>query len=177
MLFPQSTALGIIPPSDVCDVIDPWRRKYEPLAVHFPPHITLVYPPFIQPEEWPVFSLELADCLASVEPFEIRLEQIELFKGFPMALWILPVDQGQLAGLRTELEGRFPHQIQALPFDYTPHLSVGTFNDLAALEAARSAVEAAWQPQQFLVDRVFFLVQQAGGRWSMRDFLRIGKPA
>jgi 2'-5' RNA ligase len=177
MLFPLASALGIIPPSDVCDSIDVWRRRYDRFSANFPPHITLTYPPFLPEERWPVFSLELAECLAGFEPFEVILEGVGAFPGIPMGLWLLPRDDGSLARLRAALESSFPQYVEPLPFTFTPHVTVGTFEEQKPLEAARAALEAAWQPLRFSVDRIFFIVQQPGGRWQMKDFLRLGKPA
>jgi 2'-5' RNA ligase len=173
MFFSPATALTIIPPSDVCDAIDLWRRKFDPLSANIPPHITLTYPPFIAPESWPVFSLELAECLAGFASFEVLLDGAGTFPGIPLALWLRPQDDGSLARLRAELQKCFPQHVAPLPFTFIPHLTVGVFDEAESLNAARAALESGWQPQRFLVDRVFFAVQQPGGRWQIRDFLRL----
>ncbi len=177
MLFPFGSALGIIPPSDVCDSLDVWRRRYDRFSANFPPHITLTYPPFLPVERWPVFSLELAECLAEFAPFEVCLEQVEAFQGIPMSLWLQPEDDGSLVRLRGALESRFPQYVTPLPFTYKPHLAVGMFEKQDALQEALGAFRAAWQPARFLVDRVFFIVQQPVGRWQVKDYLRLGRAA
>ena len=84
MLLLPSTALLIIPPADVCDVLDSWRRRYDPQAEHLPPHITLAYPPFVPSGQWPVRCFDLADILQAVQPFTITLEGVDTFPGIPM---------------------------------------------------------------------------------------------
>jgi len=176
MFFPQATSLSVIPPAEICDEIDSLRRRYGRLAAYVPPHITLVYPPFLSPEQWPVFCLEMAEFFAQTPPFEVTLRRIERFKGFPMALWFIPEDPAPLINLRNGIRQHFSGKIEPLPPDFTPHLSVGAFDDLPSLEATHSAVEAAWKPQTFVVDRLFFLVQQPeDGRWAVRDYLRLGQ--
>lgn len=176
MLFLQATSLSIIPPTEVCDEIDSLRRRSGRLPAYVPPHITLVYPPFISPERWPVFCLELAEFFAQVAPFEVTLRRIERFHGLPMALWLIPEDPAPLINLRNGIRQHFSGPMEPLPPDFTPHLSVGTFDDLPSLEAAHSAVEAAWKPQTFVIDRLFYLVQQpGGGLWAVRDYLRLGQ--
>ena len=79
--------------------------------------------------------------------------------------------------LRSLLETCFPAEVQVLPDAFTPHLTIGQFEEAGSLEAARSELAAKWQPLSFLVDRLFFAVQQAGGRWQVRDAVRLGQPA
>lgn len=176
MFFPQATSLSIIPPAEVCDEIDTLRRRYGRLAAYVPPHITLIYPPFLSLEQWPVFCLELAEFFSQTVPFEVTLRRIERFHGLPMALWFLPEDPTPLINLRNGIQQRFSGSLEPLPPDFIPHLSVGTFDDLSSLAAAHSALEAVWKPQTFVVDRLFYLVQlPEGGRWAVRDYLRLGQ--
>lgn len=176
MLFPQATSLCIIPPAEMCDEIDSLRRRFGHPATYVPPHITLVYPPFIPPERWPVFCLELAEFFTQTPPFEVTLHRVERFHGLSMALWLVPEDPDPLIALSHGIRQRFSGPIEPLPPDFLPHLSVGSFDDLASLEAAHHAIEAIWEPRTFMVDRLFYLVQQpGGGLWAVRDYLRLGQ--
>lgn len=175
MLSITSTILGIIPPAEVCDGIDLWRKRFNRLPTAIPPHITLTYPPFIAPERWPVFSLELAESLAEVKPFEVCLDGAGIFQGFPMTLWLYPRDDGTLMHLRKLLEHTFPGLIAPLPFDYTPHITVGLFDDYLDLQTARKQLEDGWKALSFTVDRIYFIVQQSAGLWRLSDFVRMSE--
>ncbi len=176
MLAPPSTALLIVPPADICDAVDAWRRRYDPQGEQIPPHITIAYPPFVSAEDWPVFSLELADLLQSVPPFAITLKEVGVFTGIPQILWLRPDQEGDLPRLRELLETRFADVFQPLPYAYTPHMTVGQFEESPGLATARAELQAGWQPLSFLVDRLFFAIQRESGRWQVRDFVRLGPP-
>ncbi len=175
MLFIPGTALLIIPPSAACDRIDSWRRRFDPHSEHIPPHITIAYPPFIPADKWFILSLDLAETFRSIPPFEITLDSVEIFTGIPQGLWLRPQQDTGLTQVRSLLETCFPNYVQAMPDGFSPHMAVGEFEQAPALEAARVELAAGWRPLSFLVDRVFFAIQQAGGRWQVRDSVRLGQ--
>ena len=176
MLFLPCTALLIVPPADVCDSVDAWRRRYDPHCEHIPPHITIAYPPFVPPEDWPVFSLGLAEILQSIPPFAITLDGVDCFTGIPQILWLRPNQDGGLPRLRELVETAFPQYVQALPYAYVPHMTVGQFDESSGLAAARADLQAGWRSLSFTVDRVFFAIQRDSGRWQVRDAVRLGLP-
>jgi hypothetical protein len=73
MLFPLASALGIIPPSDVCDSIDVGGGVTTGFLANFPPHHHPHLSTLLARRTLAVFSLELAECLAGFEPFEVVL--------------------------------------------------------------------------------------------------------
>ena len=77
--------------------------------------------------------------------------------------------------VRKTLEERFPQEIAPLPIRFQPHLTIGLFDDAAALAEARARVEAELKPMTFLVDRIFYSTQMETGQWWVRDYVQIGK--
>jgi len=176
MFFIPASALLIIPPAEVCDRIDVWRRRFDPHAELIPPHVTLAYPPFASVEQWPVMCLGINELVESIQPFEITLEGVDVTSGIPQVLWLHARDDGALPRLRGLLETRFPALVQPLLDGFTPHLTVGQFEEDAPLAAARAELESGWEPLHFEADRLFFAVQTPDRRWQMRDFVRLGCP-
>jgi 2'-5' RNA ligase len=168
------TSLNVFPPEAINDLVDVWRRAYTPSVTRIAPHITLVYPPFLSQERWPMFRLELTDCLADFLPFDVSLNLVESFPGNPLILWLKPQDSGQLVLLRKTLEERFPQEIAPFPIRFQPHLTIGLFDDADALAMARERVQAELKPMSFRVDRIFYCAQIETGQWWVKDYVQIG---
>jgi 2'-5' RNA ligase len=173
--FSTQSGLGVLPPTEICESIDAWRKAYDPSYPVVAPHITLAYPPFVSQERWAAFSLALAECLADFAPFKVVLAQVYRFDGSPNILWLKPEDGGALTRIRRVLEKQFPGEIQRLPFRFQPHLTIGQFEELGALEEARAKVTLELKPLQFEVDRVYYVGLSPDGGWRTRDYLRLGR--
>ena len=173
--FSTQTGLGVLPPTEISETIDTWRKVYDPSYAVFAPHITLAYPPFVSQERWAAFSLALADCLAGFAPFKVVLAQVDRFEASPNILWLKPEDGGALTRIRRVLEKQFPAECPRLPFRFQPHLTIGQFDDLGALEEARAKVTLELKPLQFEVDRVHYVGLSPEGGWRSRDYLRLGR--
>jgi 2'-5' RNA ligase len=171
----KQTNLSVFPPEAINDLVDVWRRTYTPSTVRIAPHITLVYPPFIPQERWPLFRLELNECLAGFSPFDVSLNKVESFPGNPLILWLKPEDNGQLALLRKTLETQFPNEIAPFPIRFQPHLTIGLFEDPVFLAQAFARVQAELIPMSFQVDRIFFCTQVETGQWWVKDYVQLGK--
>lgn len=173
--FSTQTGLGVLPPTEIGEKIDAWRKAYDPSYTVFGPHITLAYPPFVSQDRWAAFSLALAGCLEDFTPFKVTLAQVDRFEGSPNILWLRPEDGGALVSIRRVLEKQFPGECPPLPFRFQPHLTIGQFDDLDALEEARARVTLELKPLQFEIDRVYYVGLAPDGHWRSRDYLRLGR--
>ena len=167
-------SLAVLPPDEICTQIDRWRRLYDPLFELVPPHITVAYPPFVSEEEWPAVQPALARCLGEFSPFSIRLQGLGSFSGDSFVLWLKPQDGGNLVRIRARLEEQFPQYVRALPFDYVPHLTIGSFRSEAGLNVAREVVQAEIVPSQFEVDELVYLSPDHRGVWCICQRVALG---
>jgi len=172
---PGDSGLGILAPAAVSAEVSKWRRAYDPHCETVAPHLTVAYSPFVSEEEWPLVRPALVGCLRDFPPFRITLRELGAFAGHPHVLWLRPEDDGNLTRLRAALEGRFPHYVPALPFDYVPHLTVGFFASQGALSAARTAILSELEPLHFQAEELVYMVIDDDGVWRARDRLPLGE--
>lgn len=135
----QKRCIMIFPRFNNGDAIDAIRKKYDPLANHVRPHITLVFPfdSDLQPNE---LKEHLAGVLSDVKPFDVVLRGITPSKGHGNYLF-LNVESGReeiteihkrlYTGL---LEKFLPVWLQS--GGYCPHLTVGKIENEEEYKAA-----------------------------------------
>lgn len=135
----QKRCIMIFPEFADGDAINAIRKKYDPLANHVRPHITLVFPfdSDLQPKE---LKEHLTGALLNVTPFDIVLRGITPVKGHGNYLFlniesgreeILEIHKRLYTGL---LEKFLPAWLQS--GGYYPHLTVGNIENEEKYKAA-----------------------------------------
>jgi 2'-5' RNA ligase len=119
MIFPEFSNISII---------DGIRDKYDPLASHVRPHITLVFP-FHSDIASNELKLHLENVLSEVKPFDISLQGITPVQSFGNYLFleihngrdeIIEINKRLYSGL---LESIYPQWLSI--GGYNPHMTVG----------------------------------------------------
>lgn len=174
--LPGDNALGIILPDQLCRIIDPWRKEYDPFYEIFPPHITLIYPPFITPREWEKLKPELQKLLQHFFQFDICLNELGNFNSEQnWVLWIKPEDNGCLHLLRKLIVNRFWEYISIMPFDYIPHVTVGRFDSYQDYLLAEKRVKNELVPMKFKLKTIHYLIFDDKWTFNIEDKVNIGE--
>ena len=133
-------AIHIFPEFENMHLIEEVRKKFDPLCGLVPPHITLVFP---FESEIPTSRLEqhVRDTLVGVCPFPIQL------KGITATLdnhLFLNVKKGNdnIVELHDRLYSGLLSGFMNRRYTYTPHLTVGRFNDETELRTALDDTES-----------------------------------
>jgi 2'-5' RNA ligase len=168
------SALIVVVPEVLSREIAAWRRAYDPNHRAIPPHITVVYPPFVPVDKWPQARAGLASRIRQFEPFEVVFRELATFEGPPAVLWLRPEDGGILSRLNAAIAELMPEYVAALLFEYVPHLTIGFFASGEELEAARHAVDASLPPLRFRVEALAYTVFDAQGSWHKYDEVLLG---
>jgi 2'-5' RNA ligase len=139
------------------------------------PHITLVYPLRLTVEEWPAQWVAFAACLEGFAPFRIEITRLNRFLLPARVLWLQPEDGGIITRIYRRLEERFPAYVEPplAPFSFVPHMTVGFFDTLAALEEAQEKIASELTRLEFEVSEVAFAAQTAQGKWGRMDGIRL----
>jgi 2'-5' RNA ligase len=130
MIFPEFSNMS---------VINEIRNKYDPLASHVRPHITLVFP-FNSDIDSNELKLHLENVLSEVKPFNIVLQGIKPIKSFGNYLFleirngrdeIIEIHKRLYTGL---LESVYPQWLRT--GSYNPHMTVGKIENEEAYMSA-----------------------------------------
>lgn len=148
MIFPEFSNIS---------VIDEIRNKYDPLARHVRPHITLVFP-FRSDIGSDELKQHIQNALSSVQPFRVTLKGITPAKSFGNYLFldvvhgreeIVDIHKRLYTGL---LECHFPQWLSK--GSYTPHITVGKIDDEESYRATIADVQDIQDTFTALVEKI-----------------------
>lgn len=129
----------IFPKFENIEVIDKVREKYDPLAKHVRPHITLVFP-FDSDIESIALKEHILSVASKINQFEIVLQGIVPVKSFGNYLF-LKIQKGNEEIIKLHeklytgiLEAHYPEWLSK--GNFLPHMTVGSLDDEKKLEVA-----------------------------------------
>ncbi|MFM8240774.1 MAG: 2'-5' RNA ligase family protein [Actinomycetota bacterium] len=142
----------------------------DPEAHTNPPHVTVVAPVSIDPDEMVAVEEHLAEALRDVGPFRMRLRGTGTFRPVTPVVFVAVADG---IGICEEVERRVrcgPLALE-LRFPYHPHVTIAAEVDDAALDRAFEAL--ALFEAEFLVDAVK-LYELADSGWTLSRSYPLG---
>ena len=138
-------------------VIDRIREKYDPLATHVRPHITLVFP-FDSDIETAELNKHISSVLSDVEAFEVMLKGITPVNSFGRYLF-LNIEKGteKIIELHKKLytgilQEHFPQWLNGNNF--LPHMTVGNFQNEEEFQMATEETKAVVDDFKTIVNTV-----------------------
>lgn len=132
-------------------IIDELRKKYDSLVNKVAPHITLVFP-FDSEMTTDELGEHLEKALHGVKPFNICLEGIEPVTNFWDYLCLEVIaGQAELTHIHKKL---YTEMFGGVGFDYTPHLTVGRFDDNVEFHDAIEATKDIDDRFDMLVEKI-----------------------
>ena len=123
MIFPQFSNMR---------VIDEIRKKYDPLAGHVRPHITLVFP-FLSDISSDKLREHIVNALSRIKPFKIVLKGITPVQAFGNYLFLnIETGKEDIVNIHKKLytgilEPYLPQWLKDC--EYNPHMTVGKIED------------------------------------------------
>lgn len=168
-------ALALMLPAAATRQIAGWRAAYDPYHLTIPPHITVMYPPFVPPVDWSDERPGLARLLTDFPAFDITLATTGTFLAPNCVLWLNPEDRGLIRRLETTVREHFGLPPSPPPYPFTPHVTLGFFADEAALRRAELEINTTLTPVTFRAERAACLVYQPDRSWRLADEIPFGE--
>ncbi len=154
------TALALVPPESAWGPIQDIRHRHDRQVQRWPPHLNLLYP-FRPLTDFQTITPGLTEVCAHLEPLTITLAEFRFFRHASgrCTLWLAPEPLKPVRHLQQTIQALFPDCIDLSRFSagYTPHLSVGQFNTVAACRQVAAELQAAWQPLTFILAEISLL--------------------
>lgn len=173
MKLPQAgeTGLVIMPPPELRNEINMWRRVYHAYVSTVTPHITLCYP-FIPINIWDSNRQAIFKALQGIRPFDIKFRELGTFVRDESVLWLKPENGKNLSRIRMKIQELFSEYLSQSALAYVPHLTIGFFNSVDDLLEARKSVQKQLKPLQFTVNKVIFAAFEEKG-WRIHDHINL----
>lgn len=160
-----------MPPPEVRNEINMWRRIFRAYDSMVTPHITIIYP-FVPEDIWDGSRRGIEDQLQNIKPFEIRLRELGTFIRDESILWLKPEDGGNLKRINSRMHAMFTEYIAPSVLAYVPHLTIGVFDKTEEMLKARATVQKQLRPLKFTVERLIFAVFEDDG-WRIHDTIML----
>ena len=180
------TTVALIPPDEAWPPIQEARKLVRDKGLwRWPPHANLLYP-FVAPRLFRAAAERLALAVGGVEPFDVRLRELRIFKHPRSAtLWLHPEPsrENALIELQAALQSAIPHADQQTAGhggSFTAHMTVGSFPSEEAALAAKEEIMAAalWDAEEgvtFTVTEVVVMARDgAEGQFEPRWRIPLG---
>lgn len=169
------SALVWVPPQSI------WRNIQELRAVHdskysrWMPHITLIYG-FISEELFAEATPLIAQAVADIAPFELEFESVQFFEHRQsFTAWLKPDAEAtrRLQALQARLQPLFPlcDEQSNKEKSFTPHLSVGQFDDLEKLQK----IMPLWKPVKTEVSEIVLKSREKDTPFVIQYTIALGK--
>ncbi|MDM7830822.1 2'-5' RNA ligase family protein [Cellulomonas edaphi] len=128
--------IAITVPEPHGSVLQAARGRFgDPMAAFIPPHITIIGPTAVSPEDVPLVAAHLTEVAASHAPFQVRLRGTGTFRPVSQVAFVQVAD-GISACEQLERAARSGPLAQELRFHYHPHVTVAHELEDAALDEA-----------------------------------------
>ena len=151
----HTTAVVLIPPSDIQPPIQVIRKIHDRNYVRWMPHITLLYP-FAPQQEFQDIIPTLSEVAQQTTPFSVSLASFDAFKHRKSCtLFLVPEPKDNIVELHRTLTQQLPDydDTARFPGGFNPHLSVGQFAH-GSLREAQQKLQNEWKPIQFEVESI-----------------------
>lgn len=153
----KKRCLMLFPKFENIKIIDEIREKYDPLASHVRPHITLVFP-FKSNIETEDLREHILTVISEVNPFEVILQGITPVKSHGKYLF-LGIQKGikEIVNLHEKLytgvlEAYYPEWLKSNNF--LPHMTVGYLEDDESFKIAANETENIVNCFKTLIDEI-----------------------
>ncbi len=118
------------------------------------------------------------DVCARPEPLTIPLAAFRFFRHASgrCTPWLAPEPLEPVCHLRQAIQAAFLdcHEPSRFWAGYTPHLSVGQFNTVAACRQLAAELQAAWQPRTLTLTEVSLLARQGDSPFVVAQQILLG---
>jgi 2'-5' RNA ligase len=165
------TGLVVVPPPEIRNEINMWRRIFNAYDDMMTPHITVLYP-FVPAEVWDQARDRVIEALKGIKPFRVKLRELGSFVRDESVLWLKPEDGSKLMKINVKMRRLFSEYLIPSSLAYVPHLTLGYFAKIEDLFKARTTVQKQLKPLQFTVERVIYAVFEEEG-WRIHDHVSL----
>ncbi|WP_181349109.1 YjcG family protein [Thalassobacillus sp. CUG 92003] len=165
--------IAIFPSKNIQDIVNSYRKRYDPHYALIPPHITLKEAFEATDEEIELYVEELKKVAIETEPFDYEIHKVSSFTPVTNTIYLKVEPSEEMYNLNERLHsGALPSEQE---FSFVPHLTLA--QKLAYEEY--SDVYGSLSMHNFdlkdTVHRFQLLYQLENGSWSVFETFRLGE--
>lgn len=153
------------------------RKQHDTAYSRWMPHFNIDCFPFFPPERHMELATLIQSVCAGFRPITLVLDSIEQFCASKKKIGTL------YAAVRDASRGEMKRAHDEILFvlgmdkvnNFTPHVTLGRFDDQEALDAMQDVVSRSWKPLNFVLDGLHLIVRGYDTPFEERIFFPFGK--
>ncbi|MGZ4160938.1 MAG: YjcG family protein [Neobacillus sp.] len=163
----------IFPSKKLQDLVNSYRKRYDPHYALISPHLTLKNGFEATEEEAVQFAGKLREIADNHKPFSIKTSKISSFKPVNNVIYFKVDSTEELMSLYADVNQEFNEQ--NLEYAFVPHITIGQNLSNDEHSDVYGSLRMTKLDHEETVDRFHLLYQLENGSWTVYETFRLGK--
>jgi len=163
----------IFPSKKLQDIVNSYRKRYDPNYSLIPPHITLKYPFESNEEGIKTVAKYLEEVSTNTLPLSLKVLKVSSFKPVSNVIYLKVDPTAELISLQQKMQTDL--MVTGTDFAFVPHITLGqnlTDDEHSDIFGQLSMLDLRHEE---IIDRFHLLYQLDNGSWTVYETFRLGK--
>lgn len=165
----------IFPSKKLQDIVNSYRKRYDPNYSLIPPHITLKYPFESTEEDIHKIANYLEEISADMHPLLLKVLKVSTFQPVNNVIYLKVEPNSDLVALQQKLQNDLMGSDNE--FAFVPHITLGQKLTDAEHSDIFGQISMLDLRHEEIIDRFHLLYQLENGSWTVYETYRLGKDA
>ncbi|WHY79014.1 YjcG family protein [Neobacillus sp. WH10] len=163
----------IFPSKKLQDLVNSYRKRYDPHYALIPPHLTLKNAFEANEEDAKDFSNKLRKIASTTKPFSLKTSKISSFQPVNNVIYFKIDPTEELTNLHSEINQEFNKE--NLDYAFVPHITIGQKLSNDEHSDVFGSLRMTKVNHEETIDRFHLLYQLENGSWTVYETFRLGK--
>jgi 2'-5' RNA ligase len=163
----------IFPSKKLQDLVNSYRKRYDPHYALIPPHLTLKNAFEATEEDAQNFADKLRLTAGKTSPFSLKTTKISSFKPVNNVIYFKVDPTNELTTLHAEINRELEGQNSEYAF--VPHITIGQKLSNDEHSDVYGSLRMTKIDHEETIDRFHLLYQLENGSWTVYETFRLGK--
>ncbi|MBM7647513.1 2'-5' RNA ligase [Bacillus ectoiniformans] len=164
----------IFPSKKLQDLVNSYRKRYDPHYSLIPPHLTLKGPFEADENDMDALADKLKVIAKKYQPFTYQVSKVKSFQPVSNVVYLKVDPHETLSALNEEMQSdEFPKNDEE--FAFVPHLTVAQSLSNAEHHDVYNSLNMLSIEEEEKVDRFHLLYQLENGAWTVYETILLGR--
>lgn len=163
----------IFPSKKLQDLVNSYRKRYDPHYALIPPHLTLKNGFEATEDEAKGFATKLRQIAIKTKPFTLTTTKIGSFQPANNVIYFKVDPTDELNSLHTIINQEFSEQ--NIEYSFVPHITIGQKLSNDEHSDVYGSLRMTKVHHEETIDRFHLLYQLDNGSWTVYETFRLGK--
>ncbi|MEH7117375.1 YjcG family protein [Neobacillus vireti] len=163
----------IFPSKKLQDIVNSYRKRYDPHYALIPPHLTLINAFEATEEDAKSFADKLRKIAGNTIPFALKTAKISSFKPVNNVIYFKVEPTNELTGLHSQINNEL--HAQNTDYAFVPHITIGQKLSNDEHSDIYGSLRMTKIDHEETIDRFHLLYQLENGSWTVYETFRLGK--